>query len=79
MDPDIALRRLRETMGRLREWAEADEWHIDPKALSAHDDDLADAVEAFESLDGWLSIRGFAPQDWGFKAAQTEVGAWPPV
>ena len=64
MDPNEALKVLRETMPRLRQWAEADEWSVAPTDLSQHDADLELVVECFEALDGWLSKDGFLPSDW---------------
>jgi hypothetical protein len=64
MDPNEALKRLREIMPRLQAWAEAEEWSIAPSDLTQHDTDLAEVVETFEGLDQWLSKGGFLPADW---------------
>jgi hypothetical protein len=64
MDPNEALKRLREIMPRLREWAEREEWPVDPTSLTNHDADLLEVVETFEGLDNWVSRDGFLPDDW---------------
>lgn len=64
MDPNEALKNLREVMPRLRAWEENEEWSVAPSDLTQHDEDLRTAVDAFEALDGWLSKDGFLPADW---------------
>jgi len=64
MDPNVSLARLRDAMARLHTHEQKPEWETAPSALRAHDDDLRDAVDAFEALDGWLSRDGFLPADW---------------
>jgi hypothetical protein len=64
MDPNVSLARLRDAMARLHAHEQKPEWETNPAALRAHDDDLRDAVDAFEALDGWLSRDGFLPDDW---------------
>ena len=64
MDPNEALKNLREVMPRLRDWEESEAWAASPAALTAHDNDLRDAVDSFEALDEWLSKDGFLPSDW---------------
>jgi hypothetical protein len=51
MDPDEALRNMRDALKRVQESSS------DAEAAA----ELADAAEA---LDGWLSRGGFLPQDW---------------
>jgi len=64
MDPDITLDRLRDAIARLHAHEQKPEWETSPAALRAHDDDIRDAVDAFEALDGWLSKDGFLPDEW---------------
>ena len=54
MDPDEALRQLREA---LKELGRYDDTGVAPN-------DLDDAVSAFDALDKWLSGGGFPPHDW---------------
>jgi hypothetical protein len=53
MDPDTTLAILRKGCEMVSRMEEDD---VDPV--------LADMVEAFESLDEWLSKGGFVPRDW---------------
>lgn len=67
MDPDQALKNAREAAQALRRLQDED---VDPDGRDS-DSDLPDPeehastlLEAFEALDGWLSVGGFLPQDW---------------
>jgi len=57
MDPDEALRRLREAAARVREEISKG-FGGDPM------DDVSTMLDHFEALDGWLSNGGFAPKAW---------------
>jgi len=56
MDPNEALKRLRDLMEGLKEAADSGD-DIDH-------DDVGDAVNVWEGLDHWLSGKGFLPKDW---------------
>ena len=58
MDPNEALKNLRDAMRRLGEW----EAGLFPRPDL--DEAITDATEAWESLDGWLKRDGFLPADW---------------
>jgi len=55
VDPDVALANLREAMAELRAC-------VDDGRLGHAE--VAEAVESFEALDGWLTNGGFKPRDW---------------
>lgn len=55
MDPNEALRALREALGRMAEARTSYE-------VSEH---AVEAAEAAEALDSWLSRGGFLPAAWG--------------
>lgn len=54
MDPNETLQRLREAVEKYQESTEVED------ALSI----LAELVDEFEALDGWLSKGGFLPEAW---------------
>ncbi len=57
MDPNEALRRLREAAAKVRE--EMDKcFGGDPM------DDVSDMLQHFEALDGWITNGGFLPAAW---------------
>jgi hypothetical protein len=65
MDPNEALRRMREAIGALNVLTGSDE----PTAAAErayHADVLAEHAEA---LDGWLSSGGFPPEAWNPRAS----------
>jgi hypothetical protein len=64
MDPNEALKKLRDAMAALRTWNDAEEWHVDAETISNLASDITDATESFEALDGWLGRDGFLPADW---------------
>ena len=54
MDPDEALRRIRELVATdMRPWKARGHW-----------DEVEELRELFEALDEWLSHGGFPPADW---------------
>lgn len=54
MDPDTALRKLRDAVRRLDHSSEG----------QAQQADVDSAVDHFEALDQWLCRGGFLPHDW---------------
>ena len=64
MDPNEALRRLREVMPRLRAWDEREGWTQSAALLTQHDADCREAADCFEALDEWLTKGGHAPAAW---------------
>jgi hypothetical protein len=56
MDPNEALKTLREFMARIGDQAECGE--------EVDHDDVAFTVETWEALDAWLLKGGFPPKDW---------------
>jgi triacylglycerol esterase/lipase EstA (alpha/beta hydrolase family) len=55
MDPDTALENMRAMIEKLRTRVRV---HGDPHFV------LAETVDAWEALDGWLSKGGYRPEDW---------------
>jgi hypothetical protein len=56
MDPNEALKKLREFMARVGDQVECGE--------EVDEDDVGFIVETWEGLDGWLKKGGFPPKDW---------------
>lgn len=51
VDPNAALENAREAIRRIQTEKDTDAY-------------VADLVDAFEALDGWLSRGGFLPEEW---------------
>jgi hypothetical protein len=64
MDPNEALKNIRNAHAALRTWNDAEEWHVDSETIAALASDIGDATESFEALDEWLKRDGFLPADW---------------
>lgn len=54
MDPNEALRRIRDAIRAAQECQDPQDWA----------DHAIDAIDAFEALDGWIMRGGFLPRDW---------------
>lgn len=65
MDPDQTLANLRQAIEHIDYQIESG--NLDLLAMGLH---VSAAVHAFQSLDGWLTKGGFAPQAW----SNTEAG-----
>jgi hypothetical protein len=57
MDPNVALAKIREAVGELRQSDDDGVWADDSSQIGM-------LLEQFEALDEWLSRGGFLPKDW---------------
>lgn len=62
MDPEIALTKLRNAIRKAQQRQTDDTAY--PLACVVENSIVADVVESFEALDGWLRAGGFKPADW---------------
>jgi hypothetical protein len=60
MDPDEALKQIREVVSKIRNDETA-------RTLDAYAE-LETITDAFEALDDWLSSGGFLPKDWAYSS-----------
>jgi hypothetical protein len=68
MDPEVALRRLREAIQDLK-YRDDSAFATDPalrikRSKLIEYEPLLEVIENFEALDAWLTKGGFLPTDW---------------
>lgn len=64
MDPNETLRMLREAVTTLQNILDDTDGNVDEQGLQEIQELAFDMARDFESLDNWMSGKGFAPDDW---------------